>query len=346
MRSRSWWSLLTVFAVLTLLPHVAYAAEPVTLSFASQNPETALSHTLAIQGWARQVEEKTKGAVKIQLFPSQTLCKGKDTWAAVSSGIADMAWAPQGYWPGLTPLTEVIMLPALPFKTAEKGSEVLWKLYETFPEIQKEFAEVKVLCLFSSGPYNLITPKKPIRAMEDLKGMKVRTFGRLPSDQVTLLGGVPMSTPMPETYLALRSGIVDAMSAPWEAILGFRLYEVVSHYTEAPLAPLWFSVIMNNQKWQSLSKENQQAILSVSGLEGSKFWGRNFFDSARAEVAAKAKEGGVKLDIIELSPAERQRWIDISGKPMWDSWVAEMQGKGFTTAKAILEKTIELSKSP
>ena len=81
----------------------------------------------------KQVEEATKGRVKIEVFPSQTLIKGIDMWKGVSSGIADIGWCVQGYWPEQTPLSDVMSLPFLPIKTAEHGSEVLWKLYEKYP---------------------------------------------------------------------------------------------------------------------------------------------------------------------------------------------------------------------
>ena len=67
------------------------------------------------------------------MFPSQTLIKGIDMWKGISSGIADIGWCVQGYWPEQTPLSDVMSLPFLPIKTAEKGSEVLWKLYEKYP---------------------------------------------------------------------------------------------------------------------------------------------------------------------------------------------------------------------
>ena len=60
---------------------------------------------------------------------------------AVKNGFADIGICAHGYWPGMTPLADVISLPALPFKSAETGSEVLWKLYEMFPAIQKQFEE-------------------------------------------------------------------------------------------------------------------------------------------------------------------------------------------------------------
>ena len=115
----------------------AATAKPITLTFANQNPDTSWSGMHAIAPWAKQVEEATKGKVKIQVFYSQTLTKGKDAWGATKSGVADISWCFHGYWPGMTPLADVISLPALPYTTAEKGSEVLWKLYEKYPAMQK-----------------------------------------------------------------------------------------------------------------------------------------------------------------------------------------------------------------
>ncbi len=78
----------------------------------------------------------------------------------------------------MTPLSDVITLPGLPFKTAEKGSEVLWKLYEKFPSIQGEYKDVHVFQLWASHPYFLITTKKQVKTMEDMKGLKIRVVGR------------------------------------------------------------------------------------------------------------------------------------------------------------------------
>ena len=130
------------------------------------------------------MEEATKGKVKIQVYPSQTLVKGPESWNALKSGVADMAWSFHGYWADLTPLADVITLPSLPFKTAEKGSEVLWKLYEKFPAMQREFQDVKVLMLWTSNPYFLITTKKQVKTLEDIKGMKLRVTGGPPTEQM------------------------------------------------------------------------------------------------------------------------------------------------------------------
>ena len=63
--------------------------------------------------WLKQLEAATDGQVKIQAFHGQTLAKGKDMWNATRSGITDIGWICHGYFPGLTPVTDVISLPAL-----------------------------------------------------------------------------------------------------------------------------------------------------------------------------------------------------------------------------------------
>ena len=343
MHRKTVFILTVVFSLVFGLTTVG-AAKTITLTFANQNPDTSWSGMNAIGPWAKQVEEATGGKVKVQVFYSQTLTKGKDTWEATKNGIADIGWCFHGYWPGLTPLADVISLPALPFNSAEKGSEVLWKLYEKYPSIQDEFADNKVLLLFTSNPYVLITTKKQVKTLEDIQGMKIRMSGGPPTDMMKAIGGTPMLIPMPDNYISLQKGVIDGMGAPWEAIHGFRLYEVVNHYTEAPLPAVYFSIAMNKKKWESLPAEIQDAIMSVSGLEGSKFWGKNFFDTAKDGVMAKTKEAGKNIEIYSLPDDERERWLAKGGKPIWDQWVQKMEAKGLTDAQKILDDALEMMK--
>lgn len=321
---------------------ISFAEDAVTLRFAHQNPDSAISSVKCVVPWFEQVEKATKGKVKAQIFWSQTLAKGKDNWEATKTGIADIAWCFHGYWPNMTPLTDVISLPALPFTTGEQGSETLWKLYEKHPEIQKELADNKILLMFTSGPYTLITREKEVKTIEDIKGLKIRMTGGPPTDMVMALGAVPLLQPMPEMFLNLQKGVVDGMGAPWEAVHGFRFYEVVKHYTEVPFPAVYFSIAMNKAKWEGLSKETQAAIMSVSGLEGSKFWGKNFFDIAKQEAIAKAKEQKIEIKVNTLTPEERLRWVNTGGKPIWEQWVQKMEKDGRPQARAILDSALSI----
>src|SRR5713101_6961285 len=144
----------------------AAAAQEIKLTLADQNSPTGWGPSHALQPWVKQVEEATKGRVAIEIYPSQTLIKGVDMWKGIRSGIADIGWCVQGYWPDQTPLSDVISLPFLPINSAERGSEVLWKLYEKFPSMQKEYDDIQPLVLHTSS--NLLASKKQINTLDDM----------------------------------------------------------------------------------------------------------------------------------------------------------------------------------
>ena len=319
-------------------------AQVIKLTLAEQNAEMAWGPAHAEKPWVKRVEDATKGRVKIDIFYTQTLVKGPDIWNAVKTGVADMGWCFHGYWADMTPLADVISLPSLPIKSAEKGSEVLWKLYEKFPSIQNEFKDVHVLTLWSSNPYFLITTKKQVKTLEDIKGLKIRVVAGPPTDQMKALGGIPTPMPMPDTYLSMDKGVIDGMGAPWEAIHGFRLYEVVKYYTIVPLSAVYFSMAMNKQKWESLPKDVQAAITSVSGLEAAKFWGKNWFDTAEEGVMEAAKKGNYQINKYVVPQEEQDRWAKVAGEPLWKEWVKKMEGKGRPEAQQVLNAALELLK--
>ncbi len=322
------------------------APKTITLRYAQQNPDTAWSTINCVEPWLKQVEKATGGKIKIDTYYGQTLLKAKDLWNGTKTGIADIGWICHGYYPNMTPLSDVISLPALPFKTAEKGSEVMWKLYEQYPEIQNEFKDVKVLLFYTSEPYILMTTQKQVKTMDDLKGLKIRMTGGPPTEMVKALGGAPLFVSMADAYISLQKGVIDGMGVPWEAIHTYRFYEVAKYYTEVPFPAVYFSIVMNKSTWNSLPKDVQTAIMSVSGLEGSKFWGRNFFDNAKPVAIDKIKEEGDADNIYQLSPEERQRWLQVGGKPIWSEWTKHMQDMGYADAPQILDTAIKLSEEP
>jgi TRAP-type C4-dicarboxylate transport system substrate-binding protein len=322
----------------------AAPAQEIKLTLADQNSPTAWGPTHALQPWVKQIEEATKGRVKIEVFPSQTLVKGPDMWRQVRAGVVDIGWCFHGYWADQTPLADVISLPFLPTKTSEQASAVLWQLYEKFPAIQKEFSDVVPLLLYTTSPYFILTSKKQVKTMEDMKGLKIRIPGGPPTEMIKALGAVPAPVPMPDMYQALDKGVVDGMGVPWEAIQGFRLYEVAKYYTMVSTVTPYFSLCANKQKWTSLPKDIKDAIMSVSGLPGAKFWGKNFFDTAEVDALAKIKAGNYPMERYEMPAAEVARWQKTAGEPIWEEWVKKMEAKGHKEAREILNTALELLK--
>ena len=298
---------------------------------------------MALKPWLEQIEKATNGKLKFKVYYSQTLNKGAATWNAVRDGIADVGWCFHAYWPGMTSLSDVISLPSLPFSTSEEASAALWKLYEKFPSIREQYKENHILLLYTTDPYFLITTKKQVKTLDDIKGLKIRMMGGPSTEMMKALGGVPVSVPMPENYMALQKGVTDGMGAPWEAVNAFRLYEVVKYYTTGTNFPVvYFSIAVNKKKWNSLPKDIQDALTNAGGLKGAEFWGRNFFDTARGPCIAKAKNEGYEVNIYHLSKEEQARWLGVGGKPIWYSWINKMNKEGHPEAQEILDALLAM----
>ena len=336
---------LTLFLGICFVLAIPFAAQAktYTLRYANQNPELGWGTQKAFKPWAERIEKASNGQIKIKGYHSQTLAKGPETWNAVKNGIADIGWCFHAYWPGMTSLADVISLPSLPFKTSEEGSAALWKLYEKFPQIQNQFKDNHILLLYTTDPYFLITTKKQVKTLADIKGLKIRMMGGPSTEMMKALGGVPVSVPMPGNYIAMQKGVTDGMGAPWEATKSFRLYEVAKYYTlDTSFPVVYFSLAMNKKTWNSMPKDLQDVITKESGLKGTKFWGRNFFDTARSAMIAEAIDKGHEMNIYSLPKSEKEKWQEVAGKPIWDSWLKKMKDSGHPEAQEILDALLAM----
>ncbi len=325
------------------LASTAVLAQEIKLTFADQNSPQGWGPRNALTPWVKQVEDATKGRLKLQVYPSQTLVRGVDMFKAASAGTIDIGWCVQSYWPDNTPLSDVISLPGLPFKTAEKSSEVLWKLYEKYPAMRAEYKQVLPLALYTATPFFIISPKKIYKTLDDLKGAKIRIVGAPSTEHMKALGGVPTPMPMPDVYQALDKGVIDGAGAPWEAVHAFRLYEVGKFVTIAPLASVYFSICANRAKIESLPADVRQQLMSVSGLAGSKFWGKSFFDTAEAGVYEDLKKAGRQIERYQLPADEAAKWAK-QAEPVHEAWIKRMEDRGHKEAREIFTTMMAMLK--
>jgi TRAP-type C4-dicarboxylate transport system substrate-binding protein len=202
--------LIFVFAV------SAAQAESVTLNYSLPWPATH-GNTLVATEWAKEVEKRTNGAVKINTFPGGTLTPLDQTYDGVVKGICDIGLSVVSYVKGRFPLSEVIDLP-LGYTSGLQATRLSNAYFEKFKP--KEFEDVKMLYLHAHGP-GLLLSKTPVKKLEDLKGMKIRCTGTS-LKVVTALGGAPVAMPQTETYDALQKGVVDGVLSPMETLQGWK----------------------------------------------------------------------------------------------------------------------------
>lgn len=333
---------------LYLQPAAVSGARPIELKFAHQNPPAGRTTVKFLDPWMKKVEEATKGRVKIISYPAQSLCKARESIEAVRGGLADITWTIPAYFPGRFPLSTVMELPFLGLPSghidgkevcaAEVNGRIMQELFENFPEIQAEFTGIKQLFFNSTGSKILITRKIPVRKMEDLKGMKIREIGAYAAQMWKRSGAIPMNIPMPDVYEAASKGVIEGFNMNWGGIDTWKYYEPFNYWTDTALIVSVQMTLMNEKKWNSLPKDIQEAITSVSSLYGAQFGGRTAFGfEVQKETLARAKKEGQTFEKVTLEPGEYEKWVAVGGKPIWDLWVKDMESKGLPGKKVIDE---------
>ncbi len=323
----------------------APAANVITLKYSDQNPADGWDGKQADIPYLNAITKATNGRVQFQTYFSQALNKGPDTWTAVQNGTADMGWMVHGYWANLTPLADVIALPFLGITSAKQASSVIWQLYDKFPALSSEFKDNHVLVLWGSQPFFLATSKKQVQTLADWQGLKIRTLAGPAVDTAKALGAIPLTIAMPDLYLSLQKGVVDGALVPWEAVISFKLYEVLKYYSNIGTCVSYFSVAMNNNTWNKLPPDVQQQINSVSGLQGSMTYGYNMFDTAVAAGPDMAKQSGSPFVQYTVPQSELDKMSAVAGKPIWDAWVQKMTAAGHPEAKDLLNAEMDLIKN-
>ncbi|MFA6223234.1 MAG: TRAP transporter substrate-binding protein [Desulfomonilaceae bacterium] len=329
--------LLALFAGFALFGATPTYAKTVELNYSIFFPATH-GHTLLATEWAKEVEKRTNGAVKINIFPGATLTPADQTYDGVVKGISDIGMSVLSYTKGRFPLSEVIDLP-LGYTSGLQATRLANAYYKKFNP--KELSDVKVLYLHAHGP-GIFHTETPVKVMEELKGMKIRCSGTS-AKVVAALGATPVAMPQNETYDALQKGVVDGVVSPIETLKGWKFAEVIKSTTEnfGSAYTLGFFVVMNKKKWESLPKETQEIIEKVSQEwidKTGKAWDE--FDKIGKEYTLSK---GNK--VIPLSKEEDARWAK-AVRPVMNGYVEEMKAKGLPGDEALKFSLDWLSKNP
>jgi len=213
--------------------------------------------------FADQLEKQTGGKVKIKVFHGGTLGKVGEMPKLVSSGAVDFGNFPASYFFSQFPMTTSIAIPLQTF-SAPAATELSIKL--STHAIFKEENKRNNLHPFLHGglaPYHLIA-RKPLRTLEDLKGLKVRSYGSLNPIVFKALGMVPVNIPGTEVYESLQRNSIDVAFYNNAGMRQWRLYEVAKYICDINFGSVGkYLTYVNLDVWNSFSKE-LQTIFNLS----------------------------------------------------------------------------------
>ena len=278
--------------------------ETTTLRFSHFWPATSSISKEVFEPWAKQIEEDSKGRLKVELYPSAGLAKADVTYEAAAKGTIDIGSQAHGYTNGRFPLTQITELPGLSSSATQMGC-ILQTLYED-GTLASEYEDSHLLFMYGAGPGTLHTTNKLIRKPEDMKGMRIRRPSAVAGDIIESMGASPVGLPANDMYTSLQRGVVDGLSFPWEAVTAFKIDEITKYHTNIPFYSSALMVTMNKDKYDSLPDDLKQVLDSNSGMKLANKVGEVFDKYDKLAIQAARDKGDEVVDIPD--PLNDQDW--------------------------------------
>jgi TRAP-type C4-dicarboxylate transport system substrate-binding protein len=291
-------------------------------------------------GWAAAVEKATNGRVKMQMLAKHPVAP-QGTFDGVRDGVMDVSYVTASYTPARHPLPLLAELPGSG-GTAEINSVAFSRIHWKHLHKAGEYKGVKLLGVFTHGPGQMFLVKKPVNSIADISGMKIRSGGGISEASAKALGASPLVKPAPESYEILASGVADGTFFPAESIRSFNLDKVVKHATIFPggFYSSAFGFFMNEEKWNKLSKQDQDAINSVSGEALARLAGQAWDAADKGGMEALRAAG---VNIQQASPAFIAE-VRTRTEPLANNWIQAANAKGLEGAKVLAEFREELKR--
>jgi len=314
--------------------------KPIEITLSHIWPSSSDMHALFEQ-YAKRIETGTGGNIKIVIYPANTLAPAPEVWNAIKSGAVGIGTAWPTYHRSGFEFNNAELFFWIGSPNAEFGAKYMDMFREKYPALKKEYANAKVLWYGTSGPRLLLTGKKAVRTLEDIKGLLIRPANAPEAEILKAFGAItPAFMPMGEVYSTLQKGIIGGLWAPPEVLKSFRLAEVVKYVTRLNFeVGQGKYVAMNWDIWNKLSPDVQKVFEKESAwarTEDLKLWIKGDKD---AEEFAKAQG----VEFIDFPPKELAKAMAIIA-PIQDSVAATWDAKGYP-ASALLRDIREAIKA-
>ncbi len=309
-------------------------AQTTTLKYSNWLPPGQAMRVEVVEPWIAEVEKATQGRVKIETAPKVvgTLPAQFDV---ARDGQADLVIFIPGYTPNRFDLLEVLQLPFVS-DNPEVYAPLADRFYRKHLASYNEFKGVHPLSVYVVSPGQIFNSKRPLRSVADFKGLKMRSPQTSATQALTLLGAVPISKPVSETYELLSSGVIDGTFMPPESIPAFKLTELVPYATIVPGAVYNTVLVLgiNEDKWKSLRAEDREAITRISGDVFARQIGRAYANGDKAAFETMRKAGKP----AEVFPAPALAEMKQVLLPIEREWMDKAKKKGMADPQKVLDQ--------
>jgi TRAP-type C4-dicarboxylate transport system substrate-binding protein len=316
--------LLALAWVVALAP--AQAQQPKILKISHQFPGGSLDdgdfRDRLVRKFAAEVEKRTHGALKFEIYPASSLMKAVPQFKALSTGGLDMSLYPLAYAGGEFPEANLTLMPGL-ITSYEQGMR--WKEAPVGRELNRlmEDRGIKLITwIWQAG--GIAAKQRALVSPDDAKGMKVRGGSREVDLMIKAAGGAVTNVPSNEIYSAMQSGVLDAAVTSSTSLISFRLHETSSFLTSGRSHTFWFMfepLMMSKKTFDGLTPEQQKVVAEVgASLE------RFGMEAAKADdqrVVDVFTQHGDKVS--DMDRAAFERWREIARASAWKDFAERVK---------------------
>jgi C4-dicarboxylate-binding protein DctP len=296
---------ITITLLLAALPLAgAFAQAPIVIKF-SHVVATNTPKGNGAEYFKKLAEERTKGRVKVEVYPNSTLYKDNEEVDALQLGAVQML-APS--------LAKFGPLGVRDFEAFD-----LPYLFDNYDELHKiTFGPVGASLFKKLEPKGIIglaywdngfmdmSANKPLRKPADFRGLKMRIqSSKVLDSQMRALGAIPQVMAFSEVYQALQTGVVDGTENPPSNLYTQKMYEVQKYLTLSDHHYLGYAVIVNKKFWDGLPADIRKT-LDQAMVDTTKYV--NDIAKKENDDALEAVRKSGKTEIITLTPEEKREW--------------------------------------
>jgi TRAP-type C4-dicarboxylate transport system substrate-binding protein len=268
------------------------------------------------------MQKTSNGRIQITRYEPGALASVGETLDALSRGVFEMGFLYPGFYTGIVPECNVEQ--GLPWAWTDAKAHVV-NLFQfgLFDIMKKAYARhnIRLIAHFPMGDIYNIGTAKPAAKLDDLKGMKIRAVG-IYADYVKAVGGVPVSIPYDEQYMALKMGTIDGYLASSGALVTHKLGEVIHHFMLPSNNSIGFVVGVNEKAWAALPAD-LRTTFELGAPQAAIYFATLYAGVVENFVAEAVKKYGVQFHM--LSQADQSRAIAISAQ-LWDGVAAKSPG--------------------
>ena len=274
----------------------------------------------AVVRMGKKLEEATKGRLSIQMYPSMQLGGEKEMIEQAQVGALAIARISVGPMGPLVPELNVFNMPFLFRDTAhmEKvidgpiGDELLKKITD------HPTAGLVGLCWMNSGTRNVYNSKKPIRTVEDLKGLKIRMMGNpVFVDTMNALGGNGVAMGFDQLVNAMQTGVVDGAENNEPTYTTGQHFRYAKYYSMTGHLIIPEILVFSKRIFTSLPKEEQDLIMKFS-KEAQQEQRALWYEMEKKSIDEMKKAG---VEIVEVADKKQ---FQAAVKPVWDKYGAQL----------------------